>query len=88
LFISFVFISLGYLAHELKWNDTWCFFLNYLAIIFLSKLLEFATEEVIANIYISLFLQRNGGILNAIFGNAMELIVSIIALIYGQITVV
>ncbi len=41
-----IFIPIGYLAHGLKWSDTWIFLLNFFAIIPLAKLLGFATEDV------------------------------------------
>jgi Ca2+:H+ antiporter len=41
-----VFIPLGFLAYILGWSDTWVFTLNFLAILPLAKLLDFATEEV------------------------------------------
>ena len=44
--VLLIFIPLGYLAHILGWSDTWVFTLNFLAIIPLAKLLEFATEDV------------------------------------------
>ena len=41
-----IFIPLGYLAHIFGLSDNWVFILNFLAIIPLAKLLDFATEEV------------------------------------------
>ena len=59
------------------------FVLNFLAIVPLAGLLAFATEELAAKLG-----QTIGGLLNATFGNAVELIVSIIALRQGQIRIV
>jgi len=81
--VLLIFIPLGFIAHLLNWSDTWVFVLNFFAIIPLAKLLEFATEDISLRVG-----QTIGGLLNATFGNAVELIVSIIALIDGQIRVV
>ncbi|CAB4445083.1 unnamed protein product [Rhizophagus irregularis] len=80
--VLLIFVPLGYIASGLKWSNTLVFVLNFLAIIPLSKLLEFATEDI------SLRVGQTSGVLNATFGNAAELIVSIIALKEGQIRVV
>src|SRR5947208_2165942 len=44
--ILLIFIPLGFLAHVLELNDTLVFTLNFLAIMPLAKLLDFATEDV------------------------------------------
>ncbi|KAJ2847204.1 hypothetical protein IWW36_003973 [Coemansia brasiliensis] len=78
-----VFVPLGYLAHYLKWPVLATFILNYLAIIPLSALMGFATEEV------SLRLGPTwGGVVNAMFGNVVELIVAVIALIEEEYRIV
>lgn len=68
--ILLVFIPLGIVAGALGWNDTAIFILNFLAIIPLASLLSFATEELALQVGETL-----GGLLNATFGNAVELIV-------------
>ncbi|RIA83793.1 Sodium/calcium exchanger protein [Glomus cerebriforme] len=78
-----IFIPLGYLAYAFGLSDTWVFILNFLAIIPLAKLLDFATEDVSLRVG-----QTIGGLLNATFGNAVELIVSVVALMEGEIRVV
>lgn len=71
--ILLVFVPLGVLSGFLGWNPTATFILNFLAIIPLASLLSFATEEL------ALFVGETiGGLLNATFGNAVELIVSIL----------
>ena len=65
-----VFVPLGIIAGILQWNSTAIFILNFLAIIPLASLLSFATEELSAKLG-----QTLGGLLNATFGNAVELIV-------------
>ncbi|OJJ47747.1 hypothetical protein ASPZODRAFT_131310 [Penicilliopsis zonata CBS 506.65] len=78
-----VFVPLGIVAGALEWNSTAIFVLNFFAIIPLASLLSFATEELAA-----VMGQAMGGLMNATFGNAVELIVSIIALKDNQIRVV
>lgn len=65
------FIPLGIVAGIQKWSDVSIFVLNFLAIIPLAALLSFATEELALQVGETL-----GGLMNATFGNAIELIVS------------
>ncbi|KAL4995918.1 Sodium/calcium exchanger protein-domain-containing protein [Aspergillus recurvatus] len=81
--VLLVFVPLGIIAGALKWDSTVIFTLNFLAIVPLASLLSFATEELAATLG-----QALGGLMNATFGNAVELIVSIIALKDKQIRVV
>lgn len=67
----------------MRWDPTTVFVLNFLAIIPLAAVLSFATEEISRRLGETL-----GGLLNATFGNAVELIVSVIALRAGEIQVV
>ncbi|KAL7747286.1 hypothetical protein RI367_007340 [Sorochytrium milnesiophthora] len=76
-------IPLGIAAGSLEWNSVAVFWINFFAIVPLAKLLGFATEELALRTN-----QTIGGLLNATFGNAVELIVSIIALRSGLIRVV
>lgn len=78
-----IFVPLGILAGVLNWGSTAIFVLNFFAIIPLASLLSFATEELAGTMG-----QALGGLMNATFGNAVELIVSIIALKDNQIRVV
>ncbi|RIB00282.1 Sodium/calcium exchanger protein [Gigaspora rosea] len=78
-----IFIPLGIVGHFLVWSDTVVFVLNFLAIIPLADLLTFATEEIAKRAGSTV-----GGLLSATFGNAIELIISIIALDEGLIRVV
>jgi len=64
-------------------NSIVVFVVNFIAIIPLAGMLSYATEELA--MYIGEVL---GGLLNASFGNAVELIVGIIALTQGQIIIV
>ena len=78
-----VFVPLGIISGAIRWNPTVVFILNFLAIIPLASLLSFATEELSVKLG-----QTLGGLLNATFGNAVELIVSIVALKDGEIRIV
>ena len=68
--VLLVFVPVGIIAGALGSNPTAVFVLNFLAIIPLAALLSFATEELSAKVG-----QTLGGLLNATFGNAVELIV-------------
>ncbi|KAH8668097.1 Sodium/calcium exchanger protein-domain-containing protein [Tricladium varicosporioides] len=81
--ILLVFVPLGIVAGACGWNPTTVFILNFLAIIPLAAVLSFATEEISIKLG-----QTMGGLLNATFGNAVELIVSIVALRNGEIRIV
>ncbi len=69
--VLLVFVPLGIIAGALGLNPTAVFVLNFLAIVPLAALLSFATEELSAKLG-----QTLGGLMNATFGNAVELIVS------------
>lgn len=71
--VFLVFVPLGIIAGALGWSPTAVFILNFLAIIPLAGLLSFATEELSRKVG-----QTLGGLLNATFGNAVELIVSVV----------
>ncbi|KAF2460550.1 vacuolar calcium ion transporter /H(+) exchanger [Lineolata rhizophorae] len=81
--VLLVFVPLGIIAGALHWDPTAVFILNFVAIIPLAALLSFATEELAAKLG-----QTLGGLMNATFGNAVELIVSIVALKNGEIRIV
>lgn len=81
--ILLVFVPIGIIAGMREWNPTAVFTLNFFAIIPLAAVLSFATEEISKRLGDTL-----GGLLNATFGNAVELIVSIVALRAGEIEVV
>lgn len=67
--ILLIFVPLGIIAGVLSWSPAAVFILNFLAIIPLAAVLSFATEEISAKLGETL-----GGLLNATFGNAVELI--------------
>ena len=67
-----MFVPLGIVAGEQGWGPNWVFALNFFAIIPLAAVLSFATEEIAHRLGDTL-----GGLVNATFGNAVELIVSL-----------
>ncbi|KAF2493553.1 vacuolar calcium ion transporter-like protein /H(+) exchanger [Lophium mytilinum] len=81
--VFLVFVPAGIICGALHVNPTVVFVLNFIAIIPLAALLSFATEELSAKLG-----QTLGGLMNATFGNAVELIVSIVALREGEIRIV
>ncbi|ORZ21486.1 Sodium/calcium exchanger protein-domain-containing protein [Absidia repens] len=81
--ILLVFVPIALIASFMKASDPVVFSLNFVAIIPLAKLLGFATEEIALRTGSTI-----GALLNATFGNAVELILGIIALKEGLIRVV
>ena len=65
------FVPIGILAGVLEWHPTIVFLFNILAIIPLAMLMSFATDELSVNAGNTV-----GALLNATFGNAVEMIVS------------
>lgn len=80
--VLLVFVPLGIASHFV-WSPTVTFIMNFLAIIPLAKLLGFATEDIALRTG-----EVIGGLLNASFGNAVELIISVIALTQNLVVVV
>lgn len=78
-----VFVPLGLVAGALEWSSNAVFWSNFFAIVPLASILAFATEELSEHVGETL-----GGLLNATFGNAVELIVSVIALRENQVRIV
>lgn len=82
--VLLVFAPIGIALHFVKTvNPVVVFVVNFIAIIPLAGTLSYATEEIALRVGETL-----GGLLNATFGNAVELIVSIIALFQDQIVIV
>ncbi|KAL6778899.1 CAX1 [Auxenochlorella protothecoides x Auxenochlorella symbiontica] len=76
-------IPVGILAGALGWSPTLVFIMNFLALVPLALLLGETTEDLAVR-----FGDTVGGLLNATFGNVVELILSIAALRKGLYTVV
>ncbi len=81
--ILLVFLPLSIAAHFLQWGETFVFILAGLAIIPLAAFMGTATEEIAVVVGPNL-----GGLMNATFGNATELILAYVALRGGLIDVV
>jgi len=75
---------LGCASYFLEWGEIWTFWLNFLAMIPLAKILGDATEELAAGLHNDTV----GGLLNATFGNAVEMILTVQTLRAGQLAVV
>lgn len=78
-----VFIPISLAAHFLEWGELVVFITAGLAILPLAAWMGTATEEIAVVVGPSL-----GGLLNATFGNATELIIALVALNAGLIDVV
>ena len=79
----FIFIPLSIASDFLHWNETTIFILSALAIIPLSIILSTATEKVAVVTGPSL-----GGLINAVFGSATVLIITLVALREGLVDIV
>ena len=83
LSVLLLFIPVSIAGHFLHWNDALIFITSGLAIVPLAAWMGNATEEIAVVLGPSL-----GGLLNATFGNATELIIGIAALNAGLVDVV
>lgn len=83
LLVLLLFIPVSLAAHFLEWGELIVFITAGLAILPLAAWMGTATEEIAIVVGPSL-----GGLLNATFGNATELIIALIALNAGLIDVV
>jgi Ca2+:H+ antiporter len=82
-FVLLLFIPVSLAAHFLKWGDLIVFVTAGLAILPLAAWMGTATEEIAVVVGPTL-----GGLLNATFGNATELIIALVALKAGLVDVV
>lgn len=76
-------VPLGIIAGAARWSDSAIFIINMIGIIALAKMLDLATDQLSGRLG-----QALSALLNASFGNAVELIVGIIALKDGELVVV
>ncbi|GAA5839985.1 hypothetical protein JCM11251_006581 [Rhodosporidiobolus azoricus] len=81
--VLLVALPVGWALHFTHQDDTVIFVFTFLAIIPLAKLLGYGTEEIALRVG-----QTLGGLLNATLGNAVELIISIFALVKCEIQIV
>ena len=77
--VLLVFTPLAFIAKILEWEDSITFFFALMALIPLAALLGMVTEELA--MYTN---QTLGGLMNATFGNATEVIISAIALVAAK----
>ncbi len=82
-FALLIFIPISLAAHFLEWGEAVVFITAGLAIVPLAAFMGEATEEIAVVVGPNL-----GGLLNATFGNATELILAIVALKEGLVGVV
>ncbi|KAJ7076615.1 Sodium/calcium exchanger protein-domain-containing protein [Mycena crocata] len=78
-----IFVPLSVISHFLNLDAALRFSFSFVAIIPLAKLLGEATEQMSAKLG-----QTLAGLLNASFGNAVEIIVGIAALLQGELRIV
>ncbi len=83
LSLLLVFVPVSIAAHFLHWSEVVIFITAGLAILPLAAWMGTATEEIAVVVGPSL-----GGLLNATFGNATELIIALVALKSGLVSVV
>lgn len=69
-------VPLGLVAGKYEWDSAAVFVLNFLAIFSLAEIISYSTEELSASVGKIL-----GGLINAAFGNAVEMIVSCSSLV-------
>ncbi|KAF1992923.1 vacuolar calcium ion transporter-like protein /H(+) exchanger [Amniculicola lignicola CBS 123094] len=81
--VLLIFVPVGFAVYYAHIKPVPVFIINFIAIIPLAAMLSYATEELAIRVG-----ETFGGLLNATFGNAVELIVSIQALIKNEITIV
>jgi len=81
--VLLIFVPVGFAVNYAGLKPVPVFIINFIAIIPLAAMLSNATEELAIRVGETL-----GGLLNATFGNAVELIVSVQALIKNEITIV
>ncbi|KAL3943105.1 MAG: hypothetical protein SGBAC_002796 [Bacillariaceae sp.] len=81
--VFLLLIPFAYMAHAFDWGARWVFWLNFCVMIPLASILGDFTEE--AALHTS---ETLGGLLNATFGNMVEVVVGIQALLANEIRVV
>lgn len=81
--VLLIFVPVGFAVFYAGLGPVPVFIINFIAIIPLAAMLSNATEELAIRVG-----ETMGGLLNATFGNAVELIVSIQALVKDEITIV
>ncbi len=83
LYSLLIFVPISIILHFLHADPTWIFITSCLAIVPLAGVMGVATEE-----YSKYRGQAIGGLLNATFGNATELIIAIVAVFNNEVELV
>ncbi|KAG2108644.1 Sodium/calcium exchanger protein-domain-containing protein, partial [Suillus discolor] len=81
--ILLVFVPLSFISHNMNWDVGLVFLFSFMAIVPLSKLLGEATDQLSVKLG-----ETMSGLLNASFGNAVEIIIGVAALLNGQLRIV
>ncbi|KAI0929008.1 hypothetical protein AcW1_006076 [Taiwanofungus camphoratus] len=81
--VLLVFVPLSYISNLMEWDAAYRFAFSFIAIMPLATLLGTATDQMSLKLG-----QTFAGLLNASFGNAVEIIVGIAALLQGEIRIV
>ncbi|KAK4700249.1 Ca2+:H+ antiporter, partial [Phenoliferia sp. Uapishka_3] len=81
--VLLIAVPLSFISHFAGWGSTADFIISFIAIVPLASLLGDATEQCSLKLG-----QTVGGLMNATFGNAVEAIVGIIALVKGELRIV
>ena len=77
------FVPMSFMAEWRGYDPLWVFLLSGLAIVPLAAIIAHATENIAAAVG-----PATGGLLNATFGNATEMVIAIVALSQGLVEVV
>ena len=83
IYALLIFVPIAFVAKFMHWSELWLFIVSAAAIIPLAKILGTATEELALRVGSGI-----GGLLNATFGNAVEMIIAFFALQKGLYDVV
>jgi len=81
--ILLLFGPLAFCSHYLEWGSTYVFWFNFLVMLPLASILGDFTEEVALHTN-----ETIGGLVNATFGNAVEVVVAIQALLADEFRIV
>lgn len=84
LCLLLVCLPLGVASRLLHWGDVWTFWFNFAALIPMAKILGDATEELAAGLKSDVL----AGLLNATFGNAVEMVIMVQTLRAGYTEIV
>jgi len=84
LSVLLAFLPFGFASHLLGWGETMTFWFNFLGMVPLAKILGDATEELAAGLKNDML----AGLLNATFGNVVELVICVQSLRQGLYSVV